>query len=381
MDLSDNFNNIVNRAFTIVDSNKIVYTVIGLFLVLYAAIVAPTLPISITKYFKNTWFKLAFMFLIGYLATKNASVAIISAIALLVTLQTLSSQETKNTIIGTVGQEDDMRKDFNENGNNINGVVNENLYELFESKPAPTTANIKIILPKTVLPARKSRVYNESNIVAVTKWTKEKYPKMSDSDARKLAIRTLNISNHSLGYLGGNKKARSDWAIAVRKAANKAALKKAALKKAANKVSTEESKSMKLIKLPTKKLSKAATKKVTTTPTKKVTTTPTKKVTKIPTKKVTKTPTKKVTKTPTKKVTKKPTKKVTKTPTNLAGLNRLTNVVTNAVTNGVTNAVTNLVINEGVAPVTNAEILKENFSCQNASIVIDGFNENDFATF
>ena len=353
MDLSDNFNNIVNRAFTIVDSNKIVYTVIGLFLVLYAAIVAPTLPISITKYFKNTWFKLAFMFLIGYLATKNASVAIISAIALLVTLQTLSSQETKNTIIGTVGQEDD-----------INGLVNENLYELFESNPAPTT--MKVISQKTVLPARKSRVYNEANIVAVTAWTKEKYPKMSNSDARKLAIRTLNVSNHSLAYLGGNRSARADWAKAVKKAANKAAIKKAGKKtskktskkvskKVNKKISTEESEmlSMKLIKLPTKKLSNA--------------------------------PTKKVTKTPTKKVTKTPTKKVTKIPTNLVGLNRLTNAITNAATNAPTNAVTNedtnVVINEDMNVDTNSEILKENFSCHNAPIVIDGFNENEFATF
>ena len=102
MNLSEEFNSVVNKAFVIVDSNKVVYTVIGLFLALYAALAAPVLPASITKYFKNTWFKLAFMFLIGYIATKNASVAIISSVALLVTLQTLASQETTDTVVAAV---------------------------------------------------------------------------------------------------------------------------------------------------------------------------------------------------------------------------------------------------------------------------------------
>jgi len=102
MNLSEEFNNVVNKAFVVVDSNKVLYTVIGLFLALYAALAAPVLPPSITKFFKNTWFKLGFMFLIGYMATKNASVAIISAVALLVTLQTLADHETTNTVIARV---------------------------------------------------------------------------------------------------------------------------------------------------------------------------------------------------------------------------------------------------------------------------------------
>jgi hypothetical protein len=55
---------------------------------------APKLPKSVAKIFDNTLFKLGFMFMIGYLATKDPSTAIISSVALMVTLQTLSSYET-----------------------------------------------------------------------------------------------------------------------------------------------------------------------------------------------------------------------------------------------------------------------------------------------
>jgi hypothetical protein len=72
---------------------------IGLFLALYAALAAPKLPKSITLWFDNFWFKLGFMFLIAYMSTKDAPIAIISAVALLVTLQTLSAHKTTDRVI------------------------------------------------------------------------------------------------------------------------------------------------------------------------------------------------------------------------------------------------------------------------------------------
>jgi hypothetical protein len=102
MDLSEQFNSSVNQVFSVIDSNRVLSTVLGLFLALYAALAAPVLPMSITKIFRNTWFRLAFMFLIAYMATKDPSIAIISAVALLVTLQTLSAQETTNAVVRAV---------------------------------------------------------------------------------------------------------------------------------------------------------------------------------------------------------------------------------------------------------------------------------------
>jgi hypothetical protein len=72
---------------------------IGLFLALYAALAAPKLPKSITLWFDNFWFKLGFMFLIAYMSTKDPAIAIMSAVVLLVTLQTLSAHKTTDRII------------------------------------------------------------------------------------------------------------------------------------------------------------------------------------------------------------------------------------------------------------------------------------------
>ena len=94
MDLSEEFNKVVTNGLNVVNSNRIFSTVLGLFLALYAALAAPALPSFMTDLLKSPWIKLIFMFFIALLATKDPSVAIISAVALLVTLQTLHNQET-----------------------------------------------------------------------------------------------------------------------------------------------------------------------------------------------------------------------------------------------------------------------------------------------
>jgi hypothetical protein len=102
MEVVNNLTRVVTDGLEYVNSNKILSAVLGLFLVLYAALAAPKLPKSVTQWFDNTWFKLGFMFLIAYMATKDPSVAIISAVALLVTLQTLSAQKTAENVVQAV---------------------------------------------------------------------------------------------------------------------------------------------------------------------------------------------------------------------------------------------------------------------------------------
>jgi hypothetical protein len=94
--------NTVNNSLEYLTSNKTFSAMIGLFLALYAALAAPKLPKSITLWFDNFWFKLGFMFLIAYMSTKDAPIAIISAVALLVTLQTLSAHKTTEIVIQAV---------------------------------------------------------------------------------------------------------------------------------------------------------------------------------------------------------------------------------------------------------------------------------------
>jgi len=95
---------IINQVtkFNFVDNNKIASLVLGLFLALYAALAAPNLPSSVTAIFKYSLFRLAVICLIIYMATKDVSTAIITAIAFLVTLQTLSTQETANSVINAL---------------------------------------------------------------------------------------------------------------------------------------------------------------------------------------------------------------------------------------------------------------------------------------
>jgi hypothetical protein len=238
MNLSEEFNNVVNKAFVIVDSNKVVYTVIGLFLALYAALAAPVLPPSVTKIFKNTWFKLAFMFLIGYMATKNASVAIISSVALLVTLQTLASQETTDIVVAAV--ESKIESNIEKFENNIADVdyhllsnnyqthlgnhysvdnvddyiINESEDDNFEGfETTPSSNKTKVIIKRLPFAPRKNKSYTAADLAGVVAWTKERYPKLSNDAATKLATKTLQTSNHSLDYLKGNSAARNVWKI------------------------------------------------------------------------------------------------------------------------------------------------------------------------
>ena len=133
MDISEEFNKQVNGVFKIIDGNRIFSAVLSLFLILYASLAAPTLPKSITNIFRNTWFKLIFMFLIAYISTKNPSVAIISSVALLITLQTLHAQDTTNTILTSVEHK------ITENFKNFN-TENEKI-----PVPAADTDNYNII--------------------------------------------------------------------------------------------------------------------------------------------------------------------------------------------------------------------------------------------
>ena len=102
MDVIKQVNGTVNDGLQVINGNRIASVVLGLFLALYASLAAPNLPSSVTTIFKNPLFKLGIMFLIAYMATKDTSVAIITAVALLVTLQTLSAHETTQAVVKVV---------------------------------------------------------------------------------------------------------------------------------------------------------------------------------------------------------------------------------------------------------------------------------------
>tara|TARA_A100001015_G_scaffold222318_1_gene250367 strand:+ start:1229 stop:2110 length:882 start_codon:yes stop_codon:yes gene_type:complete len=104
--LLETTNSSINNALdTYVYANPVVSSVLTLFLVLYAGLAAPKLPKKIATLFGNEFFRIIILVLIAYMASKDASLAIISAVALVVSLQTLNYHEANEVVASTIADE------------------------------------------------------------------------------------------------------------------------------------------------------------------------------------------------------------------------------------------------------------------------------------
>lgn len=99
MDSIDQISASINKILKPLFTDKVTGAVISLIIVLYAGLAAPKLPKSISSLFKQKTFKLVVLFFIAYSASNNASIAIISAVALVVSMQTLTKQEETEAVI------------------------------------------------------------------------------------------------------------------------------------------------------------------------------------------------------------------------------------------------------------------------------------------
>jgi len=100
----DEFNRVVNEALSVLD-NQIVSSVLGLFLVLYAGLAAPKLPRSIAKLFDNPIFRIIVLFLVAFMASKNKSVALIAAVGLVISFQTLNRHKMNDQLITAIEEQ------------------------------------------------------------------------------------------------------------------------------------------------------------------------------------------------------------------------------------------------------------------------------------
>jgi hypothetical protein len=73
-------------------NDEYVKAAISLFLILYAGVIAPKLPSSILKWFDNWVVQIALFFAIVYISNKNATIALIASVAVLVTLMVANNQ-------------------------------------------------------------------------------------------------------------------------------------------------------------------------------------------------------------------------------------------------------------------------------------------------
>lgn len=99
MDSIDQISASIDKILKPLFNDKVTGAVISLIIVLYAGLAAPKLPKSISNLFKDKTFKLIVLFFIAYSASNNASIAIISAVALVVSMQTLSKHEETEKVL------------------------------------------------------------------------------------------------------------------------------------------------------------------------------------------------------------------------------------------------------------------------------------------
>lgn len=98
MDTIDQISSSINNYLEPIFSNKVASSTISMLLVLYAGLAAPKLPRSISKLFKSNTFKLIVLIFIAYTSSNNVSISIITAVCLVVSLQTLSKHEESEKI-------------------------------------------------------------------------------------------------------------------------------------------------------------------------------------------------------------------------------------------------------------------------------------------
>lgn len=114
----EGFDNTVKNSLSFLD-NEFVTAGLYLFLILYAGLAAPQLPSYIAKLFDYTLFKTLIFFLIIYVSKKNPSVAIIAAIAVMVSLMTLNRLKFGQEMMSLVKREN--YGDLNVQANCANG--------------------------------------------------------------------------------------------------------------------------------------------------------------------------------------------------------------------------------------------------------------------
>lgn len=79
------------KGYLTVFDNEIVVAVLAIILVLYSSLAAPKLPAGIAGFLENPWVRLLFIALIAFLATKNAMLSILVALAFVLTIMAFNS--------------------------------------------------------------------------------------------------------------------------------------------------------------------------------------------------------------------------------------------------------------------------------------------------
>jgi hypothetical protein len=128
-EFSDSFDRYVSPKISFLN-NEYVNAFLMVILIAYASLAAPRLPENIVRVFDHPLAKLVVFFLIVYLAKYNAGVAIVAAVAVLVTLMTLNKYNVQREMMGNVST---MESNLDKcNGWDCEKVLQENNHQVVD---------------------------------------------------------------------------------------------------------------------------------------------------------------------------------------------------------------------------------------------------------
>jgi len=114
-------NNIEN-----VFNNQTFVTVLSIILAFYAGAIAPALPNNVIYFFDSIIGKVLFIFLIGYMASRNVQIALMLSVAFVVTLTISNKNKIKESYeTFTDNVENDGEEEFNNENDNEEEFNNE----------------------------------------------------------------------------------------------------------------------------------------------------------------------------------------------------------------------------------------------------------------
>lgn len=85
----------INNGLTSLLQNQWFTAFASLFLILYASLARPDLPLWVARLFDNPFFRLFVLFSIAYAASKNVTIAVVTAITFAVVMSLLSEQRLR----------------------------------------------------------------------------------------------------------------------------------------------------------------------------------------------------------------------------------------------------------------------------------------------
>jgi len=179
--------------------NKYVSTLIIMFIALYAGLAAPKLPKYWVNLFDSQLFKLFVLFMIGYMATKNYSIAIVCAMAFLITMNTMQKHKVNDKIISILIM-DPTNYDTSAKlpiPSDINNIVLPNSSQYMEL-PINISSNLSNVVSQSEKPNNEqisgASTFEESRSTLGEDFSKRKFSPSGDSTSEESRSNLLSSS-------------------------------------------------------------------------------------------------------------------------------------------------------------------------------------------